>query len=149
MRCGVEGGCVCVLMVCKEFMLQSGDAVSGSGGKHMVAMVASMLVAVACSIGGGAGGVANTDHTGVDGGKAWCGWRRAWVLVLVVGRDAQMVEAVSIGGVGDGCGGWHWRHCVVAVVGWLGADRDLWAVLCVVAVAVAVVLTVVCDWEWD
>ena len=28
------------------------------------------------------------------------------------------------------------------------ADRDLWAVLCVVAVAVAVVLTVVCDWEW-
>ena len=140
---------MCVLMVCKEFMLQSGDAVSGSGGKHMVAMVASMLVAVACSIGGGAGGVANTDHTGVDGGKAWCGWRRTWVLVLVVGRVAQMVEAVSIGGVGDGCGGWHWRHCVVAVVGWLGADRDLWAVLCVVAVAVAVVLTVVCDWEWD
>lgn len=28
------------------------------------------------------------------------------------------------------------------------ADSDLWAVLCVVAVAVAVVLTVVCDWEW-
>lgn len=117
-RCGVEGGCVCVLMVCKEFMLQSGDAVSGSGGKHMVAMVA-IMVAVARSIGGGGGGVANTDHTGVDGGKAWCGWRRAWALALVVGRDAQMVEAVSIGGVGDGCGGWHWRHCVVAVVvGW-------------------------------
>ena len=107
-----------MLMVCKEFMLQSGDAVSGSGGKHMVAMVA-IMVAVACSIGGGGGGVANTDHTGVDGGKAWCGWRRAWALALVVGRDAQMVEAVSIGGVGDGCGGWHWRHCVVAVVvGW-------------------------------
>jgi hypothetical protein len=42
-----------VLMVCKEFMLQSGDAVSGSGGKHMVAMVA-IMVAVARSIGGGA-----------------------------------------------------------------------------------------------
>ena len=45
-----------MLMVCKEFMLQSGDAVSGSGGKHMVAMVA-IMVAVACSIGGGGGGV--------------------------------------------------------------------------------------------
>ena len=68
----LRGECVCVLIVCKDFMLQSGDAVSGSGGKHMVAMV--VMVAVACSIGGGGGGVANTDHTGVDGDKAWCGW---------------------------------------------------------------------------
>ena len=65
----------------------------------MVAMVA--MVAVACSIGGGGGGVATTDHTGVYGGKAWCGWWRAQALALVVSRDAQLVEAVSIGGVGD------------------------------------------------
>ena len=83
-------------MVCKEFMLQSGDAVSGSGGKHMVAMVA--MVAVACSIGGGGGGVANTDHTGVDGGKAWCGWLES------IGASVGGGQGCAAGGSSE-----HWR----------------------------------------